>query len=153
MKCYSAGNPGTLPLLSVRLSPSRRASSQAPLQDQTQCDSQLLLQSRCEPSDHIFWLAQIRRLSPLGSSVGIALPEELPEFFHQDIPKTLFLVHGTQEHMVFHGIKSISLAKLSILFPLRRVHFVVFGDALRAQLVPDVVTNGEISCTCTASEF
>ncbi len=78
---------------------------------------------------------------------------EFPEFFHQDTPKTLFPVHDTQEHMVFHGIESISLAKVSILLPLRRVQFVVFGDALRAQLVPDVVTNGEIRCTCTASEF
>ena len=51
--------------------------------------------------------------------------------------------------MVFHGIESSSLAEVSILFPLGGVHFFVLGDALRAQLVPGVVANGEISCTCT----
>ncbi len=101
---------------------------------------------RVRAGSDIFQSAQIHRLRCLGSSVRIALPEELPEFFHQNIPETLFLVHDAQEHMVFHGIKSVSLVEVDILLPLGVVRFLVLGNASRAQPVPDVVANGEVSC-------
>ena len=77
-------NPGTLPLSSVRSS--------------EELIPRIIVHVLCVQvrSDWgIFQLlVRIRRFRRVGSSVGIPLPEELSEFFHQDIPETLFLVHA-----------------------------------------------------------